>query len=687
MIRVAHGRLCRSFAPRLEPLEDRLTPATPDILLAGADAGATPALRVFDAESHLLTHKFLAYRANFQGGVRVAAGDVTGDGIPDIITAPGPGLAPRVKVFDGQTHALLHPFLAFNAATVGGVNVAAGDVNKDGIDDIIVSAGSRVKVLDGTKLDQTRGSGTIAVRATLANFLPLGAAAGPVNLAAGDVNGDQSADIIVGAGPGAGPHVKVFSGANPRRVLHRFFAFAPTLTGGVSVAAADLDGDGTDDIIAGTGAGTRAHVKVFSGANSARLLRELFPFGDFQDGVRVAAADVDGDDRPDIIVGQAAVAGPHVKVFSGRTRATLQSFFPFGPAFTGVFVAGGATRVLPTRHLNDLYVFRSPTNANNTVLILTLDPFDPAAPAGAFPRLAYRFNIDVNGDAVADVVYEATFRPAQAAAAQSVTLTRTSDGAATTLALGDTGSNLAIAGGGTFRAGLQDNPFFFDQAGYDAFVNGAPFPRPLGTAANSFGPNVNTLALVLEVPSSGLAPANALIAVWGSASSDHRQVDRVGRPLFLETLVPPVPRGSNFPFDPEAAAANTRAFITGSPDADVDRHLAAAVAIFEDFYERTDADANALASILLPDMMLFQIGNPNGFGTFVTSGTGQTGFFGGTRLGNGRRLRDDVVDVLFNVYTNGVIATDNVPDDNGTRVTDGNQGTTPAFPYLGAANP
>src|SRR5262249_44054149 len=150
--------------------------------------------------------QFDAFAPGFLGGVRVARGDVNGDGVPDIIVGAGPSGGPQVEVFDGKTGALLMSFMAFDPAFRGGVYVAAADVNGDGSADIIVGAGAgggpQVKVFSGKD-----GSLLMSFMAYDVNFH------GGVTVAAGDVNGDGKADVITGAGPGGGPHVEVFSGA------------------------------------------------------------------------------------------------------------------------------------------------------------------------------------------------------------------------------------------------------------------------------------------------------------------------------------------------------------------------------------------------------------------------------------------------------------------------------------------
>ena len=186
----------------------------------GADVGGGPAVKVYNANG-ALKFSFFAYDPGFTGGVRVATADFNGDGVPDVVTATGPGGGPHVEVFDGASGKLLASFFAYGPGFAGGVSVAAADVNGDGVPDIITGAGPgggpHVEVIDGTKLGQTQGNGQIADSALLASFFAYDPGfTNGVRVAAGDVNGDGHADIITGAGPGGGPHVQVFDGAKPR---------------------------------------------------------------------------------------------------------------------------------------------------------------------------------------------------------------------------------------------------------------------------------------------------------------------------------------------------------------------------------------------------------------------------------------------------------------------------------------
>ena len=150
---------------------------------------------------------------------------------------------------------------------------------------------------------------------------------GGVRVAAGDVNGDRFADIVTAAGAGGGPHIQVFDGTNVSHVLQSFMAYDTKFTGGVYVAAADLNGDGKADIVTGAGAGGGPHVEVFSGANRT-VLASFFAYdSNFRGGVRVGIVhDVDGDGLPDIITAPGPAADRTPKSSAARTDRCSRAF-------------------------------------------------------------------------------------------------------------------------------------------------------------------------------------------------------------------------------------------------------------------------------------------------------------------------------------------------------------------------
>src|SRR5262249_25685455 len=154
------------------------------------------------------------YDSAFLGGVRVAVGDVNDDGVADIVTVPGPGGRSLVHVFSGQDAALLLSFNALDPRLSTGVYLAAGEVDHDGFADIVVApdaganAGPLVLVFSGKALMTGVAVGQAQLLPGFDAYDP--AFHGGVRVAVGDTNGDGLADIITGPGFGGGPLVTIF---------------------------------------------------------------------------------------------------------------------------------------------------------------------------------------------------------------------------------------------------------------------------------------------------------------------------------------------------------------------------------------------------------------------------------------------------------------------------------------------
>src|SRR5262245_19260400 len=308
-------------------------------VVTATGAGPAPTDAVFDESTGKRNHQMKPFGDALTAGARVALGDVNADGTPDIVVATGPGTAPVVKIIDGVDGSELAQFLAYDPGFQGGVFVAVGDVNGDGFADVVTGAGEsgspHVKVFSGADLSE------------LYSFFPYSPVfTGGVRVAAGDIDGDGLADIITAPGPGAAPLIKAFSGSG-LVTLASFFAYTPQFTDGVFVAAGDVDGDGAADIITAGGASRSAvPVNVISVSGGVHFVASFFANSpDSTNGVTVAAADLDGDSIADIVTGTERGA-PLVTIFDGRDQSVLSSFFGYNPRVaSGVYVSAVGAHV------------------------------------------------------------------------------------------------------------------------------------------------------------------------------------------------------------------------------------------------------------------------------------------------------------------------------------------------------
>jgi hypothetical protein len=325
--------------------------------------------------------------------------------------------------------------------------------------------------------------------------------------------------------------------------------------------------------------------------------------------------------------------------------------------------------------INDVYAFQG--RPGTTVLAMTVSPVATADSDFAMgTRTTYSFRVDLDGDAVEDRTYHV--RTLFSARDEQFTLVQKATGqAATSLrprgsveGFGLTNRTFHIKDRGKVFAGLRSDPFFFDLSGFLGTVEGRGDDM-LGQDPTDFFEDLNTLAIVIEVPDSELNDGGP-IGVWGTTSrldgGRWVQVDRMGRPAINTVL------NSSGPIVGAPSEAKNL-FNDGRPVDDPDDFRSGAISALQAFSSLdvegayADDEAGALADVLLPDILTFDKG-----GTLPPPL-------------NGRGLADDVIDTELRIVTGGD-PLDLFPgrDADGAINSDGvgpHDDYLSSFPYLG----
>lgn len=337
--------------PVTPPTTPPATGAAP--VLVSGQAGQV-AMYARDATGSLAyTGKTFTPFAGYTGAVRTAVGDFNGDGVADYAFTSAGGRAARTRIVDGATNTMLVGPTVVVGGFTGGAFLAAGDVNGDGKDELVVSADRGRSPL----VEVYTVSGGQLVKSVAFTPFGVGNTKG-VRVAVGDLNHDGKADLILGTGAGMAPRVALYDGASlatgrAKTLRPSFLAFDSGVRSGVNVAAGDVDGDGYDDLIVSQDAGGASLVRVWSGAtiaaNPAAGVASLPPLQEFYangttdaSGIRVAARDLDADGKAELVTSAAGGSASWVRVLSvtSSSVAALETVFPFnGQALlAGIYV-------------------------------------------------------------------------------------------------------------------------------------------------------------------------------------------------------------------------------------------------------------------------------------------------------------------------------------------------------------
>lgn len=285
-------------------------------------------VKIYLSGSLSLYDSFKPYSSDFLGGADIAIGDLGGDGVGEIILGSGPGTEPEVKILrsDGSE---INSFLAYGKFFNKGITLTICDLDNDGKDEIVTGTryggGPQVRVFDGYGNPKfTPGFYAYDIKFR-----------GGVNVTCGDINGDGLAEIITGPGPSGSSHIRVFDRSGKYLGID-FFPFEENYRGGVDVATANFDGGIEDELIFAKQSYGNAQVKTYKTYPQESIISDFKVFPDnFLGGVNVAGGDIDHDGFDEVIIAANAGGGPQVRSFEGYGQAINQQLFVYEDDFRG----------------------------------------------------------------------------------------------------------------------------------------------------------------------------------------------------------------------------------------------------------------------------------------------------------------------------------------------------------------
>ena len=273
-----------------------------DEMIVGSGPGRSPEVRIYSAVGIKKT-QFNVFIPSFKGGVRVAVGDINGDGISEIVVAPGEGFEPLIYLYGGDGKRIKKDGVyAYNKEFKGGVHVVAADINRDDKAEIITSpgpgGGPHVRIFDGDL--QNLGFDFFPLDANMRDGLSITALKTP----AGTL-------LAVAPESWSAPNVRLYSFFGRPGYLWDIAAFPIDAKNGLVLSAFDEDGDGYDELVAAPNGGTVPEVRIFDWFGQMRG-RYMLHDPNYRGALSFTELDADGDGRMELatVAAVPVVVGP-----------------------------------------------------------------------------------------------------------------------------------------------------------------------------------------------------------------------------------------------------------------------------------------------------------------------------------------------------------------------------------------
>ncbi|MCK5598487.1 gliding motility-associated C-terminal domain-containing protein [bacterium] len=265
-------------------------------------------------------------------GVNVTTGDIDGNGVEEIIVSKisKDGNDSYIDIYSFYTMEKLISFCAFGVNNYG-CAIAAGDIDGDGVDEIIAGKGhhlnyyAKVKIFKIEKTDSSYNATETKSFFAFSNDIKHGA-----NVSCGDVDDDGVDEIIVGKGPGASndSRINIFSYENINEDYpspeKSFFAFGDIVTSGVYLSCGNISGKNYEEIVCSKGEvqGNDSNIRVYDILNmDSAYPVPIYNFNAYlapnTNGCIHDCGDIDLDGYDEIVTspGAGSLAANRIKIF------------------------------------------------------------------------------------------------------------------------------------------------------------------------------------------------------------------------------------------------------------------------------------------------------------------------------------------------------------------------------------
>lgn len=259
-----------------------------DFVVSGYDNSGGPRIAKYTKDGDLLA-TWEAYNSALRMGVETLVGDGDGNGVDEVWTIPGDGYPKQVRRFDANGQ-VLSQFATYPTGVRGRMNAQLADIDGDGNDELIMVPKDAGMPAHVTVWDE---NGTM-----LEQFSAYSGYEGGVVMKAADLDGNGTEEVVLATRAGHN-HVTVWN--TDGDLLTTWSAYGTNATDGISsLAVSDMDGNGEMEVVVGANERT-SMVRRFD--KDGELLSQFDTLGDpISDwGVRVWAVDSDGDGEKEVL--------------------------------------------------------------------------------------------------------------------------------------------------------------------------------------------------------------------------------------------------------------------------------------------------------------------------------------------------------------------------------------------------